>query len=272
MTTLIKLIKKVFINLLVVQALFSCNSAQEGKTEKNNAASAYSNLPEAILKDYSTWNRYNHKNINLSQDFVGLDKDSKELTKGAFLKLLQTGDYVPFKINKKENEPYYKLVPLVTANKDIKFSIKQLADEELVNYGKEGEVLPNYNWTDLQGNHYTKETTKGKVLVLKCWFIRCVACVKEFPELNELVAAYKNRNDVVFVSLAMDSELALADFLKKKTFRYAVVSVPEPFMVDTLHVRSFPTHIVVGKDGRIAHVSNRYEDLSYALKKELAKG
>jgi hypothetical protein len=43
-------------------------------------------------------------------------------------------------------------------------------------------------------------------------------------------------------------------------------------MVDTLHVRSFPTHIVVGKDGRIAHVSNRYEDLSYALKKELAKG
>jgi hypothetical protein len=32
-----------------------------------------------------------------------------------------------------------------------------------------------------------------KIVVIKCWYIHCAACIKEFPEVNNLVRKYKDR-------------------------------------------------------------------------------
>jgi thiol-disulfide isomerase/thioredoxin len=46
---------------------------------------------------------------------------------------------------------------------------------------------------------------KGKIVVIKCWYIHCAACIKEFPEVNNLVRKYKDRKDIIFISLAEDT-------------------------------------------------------------------
>src|SRR5690606_15029725 len=96
-------------------------------------------------------------------------------------------------------------------------------------------------------NHYTNENTKGKTLILKTWFINCKACVAEFPELNEFVEKHKHRNDIVFVSLALDTKSELEDFLQKKYFEYEVVPNQEEF-IEKLNLQIYPTHIIVDKD------------------------
>ncbi|HEY3390991.1 MAG TPA: hypothetical protein VGK38_15535, partial [Prolixibacteraceae bacterium] len=62
-----------------------------------------------LAKDYMKWMTYHYENINLSSKFTALDISSKEISKGAFLKSLKSGDYIPVELTSKDTTTYYKL-------------------------------------------------------------------------------------------------------------------------------------------------------------------
>ena len=45
-------------------------------------------------------------------------------------------------------------------------------------------------------------------------------------------------------------------FLQQKQLRYAVVPRMMTYMQEKLKVNGYPTHVVVGRDGRIAYMTN----------------
>ncbi len=226
---------------------------------------------EALLKDYMTWYSYHYRSIHLAQDFSGHDTDSSQLTKLAFLTKLMTGNYIALKTQVKDGVPIYTLYKSRNDDPDRQRTIKSLVSTELKNLSWEGREMPEFSFTDLTGKTYDKTKTRGKMLVLKCWFIGCVACVKEFPELNKLVEDYQQNPDVLFVSLASDTKSELETFLKRKPFRYAVVPNQDNFMQNKLDIRTYPTHILVNGQGKIVKVVNNVDDLIPALKKETSQ-
>ena len=132
----------------------------------------------------------------------------------------------------------------------------------------EGSQLPNFEFTDLNENTYTAENTKGKTLILKTWFINCKACVAEFPELNELVENYKNNNELIFLSLALDKKKELEKFLQKKDFKYQVIPNQREFIDKKLNLQVYPSHIIVDKNGTILKVVNNASEMIAYLKNE----
>jgi peroxiredoxin len=130
----------------------------------------------------------------------------------------------------------------------------------------EDKNFPKFDFKDLNGIEYNNENTKDKIVILKCWFIACKACVAEFPELNELVLKYPNRNDIVFVSLALDSKEKLNQFLSQKVFNYATVADQKQFINNELGTNSYPTHLIVDRSGKIYKVVNRAGEMISALK------
>ena len=252
------------------------NATGKNKTEPDQAAATthpavvkksilavvkYDTDPNVLMRSYKTWYQYHYFTIKLAQDFIGLDVDSIILDKEKFLNRLATGSFIAVKVLEKNNMPYYKLFKLTSTDPTIERVVKQLANDEIEHFKMEGQELPNYSFTDLQGRKYDSNTTRGKVVVLKCWFIRCGACVAEFPELNKLVDEYRNQNDIIFVSLANDNSKDLSAFLSRKEFKYAVVPDAGNYMRDKLHVSAYPTHILVGRDGRIRKVTNAADDI-----------
>jgi thiol-disulfide isomerase/thioredoxin len=223
----------------------------------------------ALQRSYPDWYRYTYYNIHLAQDFVGLDADSSVVEKPEFLAKLTDGNYIPIKVASRNGTPYYRLYRLESQQSSIQSTIRQLAGYEIANTAMEGNPLPAYGFTDLEGKRYDPTTTRNKVLVLKCWFIGCVACVEEFPELNQLVEKYRAHPDVAFVSLAMDSPPLLRAFLTRKPFGYAVVPNMEKYMENSLGIRMYPTHILVDRAGTIVKVTNSVEDLEPFLEKQM---
>jgi peroxiredoxin len=96
-------------------------------------------------------------------------------------------------------------------------------------------------------------------------------CIKEFPYVNKLVSQYKDRKDILFISLAEDSPEQLTKFLSKKPLSYLVVPNMKKYMNETLHLNAFPTHFILNKKGQIAKVLLDYKGLEQALKKESQK-
>jgi peroxiredoxin len=255
--------------IVLLTLLFSC----EIRTGKKSLSEAENPEPKVDLKeiesDFTTWWTYHSYNISLSSNFNGLNEQSDTIVKGQFLKILSTAGYIPLKMKSGNKDNTYKLFKLGSdADKSIGITIKNESLTVLKHFNMEGLPLPAFKFTDLNGIIYTNENTKGKILILKTWFINCKACVAEFPELNDLVEKYRQRNDMIFVSLALDSEADLKIFLQQKGFDYKVVSNQKEFIMTKLNLQLFPTHLVADKDGNILKVVNKASEMIAFLENE----
>ncbi len=115
---------------------------------------------------------------------------------------------------------------------------------------KEGEDFTGFKVTDIDGNKFDFREAKGKVIVLNFWFINCPPCRQEIPQLNELVARYKDNPDVVFLAVATDEKYDLQKFLKSNPYHYNVVHNGR-YLASKYSVTLYPTHAVIDKQGKI---------------------
>jgi thiol-disulfide isomerase/thioredoxin len=275
--------KKPFTRLLFVLpiVLFACNNAgnsalspknksnSQDTLEKSAAHEIYQVDGDKIAANFMTWYKYTYANIRLEQNFIGLDPKGNKIGKETLLTRLASGDFIAIKTAHQEGVPVYQLYKTKHHESDIQRTIVQMAKTAMTLAAMEGKVLPDYHFTDLQGNVYDKNNTKGKVLLLKCWFIHCTACVKEFPVLNQLVEHYKNSSEVLFISLASDLKQGLISFLEKKPFSYAVVPEMGAYMHEKLQVNAYPLHLLIDRKGRIVKAANAIEDVIPSLEKEV---
>lgn len=228
--------------------------------------------PELVLKDFRTWWDYNYRNIKLSENYTAFDTSLNPISKETFLKSLSSGEYVAFRLNTTDPLLKYKLYKLSPHTDSFtRAQAKQFGEDGYQKYKMEGTEIPDFNFTDLNGKVYNSETTKGKIVVLKCWFIHCTVCVQEMPALNAVVNEFKNRSDVLFISLAFDPKEKLEKFLATTKFNYAVIPVKQEYMQEKLKVTGYPTQFIINRRGSISKVITDYHDMISALKNELSK-
>ncbi|KAF2508786.1 TlpA family protein disulfide reductase [Flavobacterium foetidum] len=250
-----------YIGLIVLFFVVTSNRAQHkfGNPETD---------PVQIQKNYQTWSAY-HKTIMLSRDFTALDVSSKEISKEVFLGQLANESFIPIRLKSEADVYVYKLFKILPkSDTSIKATINQEAFDALKNFEMEGKPFPQFSFKDLNGNLVTNESMKGKIIVIKCWYIHCTPCIREFPQVNKLVEEYKNRKDFLFISLAEDSPEQLKTFLARKPLSYAVIPDMKEYMNESLQLNSFPTHFILNKEGLIAKVLPNFESLEVALAKE----
>ncbi|MBC6109919.1 TlpA family protein disulfide reductase [Pedobacter fastidiosus] len=268
-------------NLLIiicVSTLVSCN--QNSKTIKLDDSVAVvapmkkdlSNVGQPqfplseITKDFLTYWTYHTHYVKLYNKFLAFDEAGKEIKKLAFLEKLKSGNYLPLLLNSKNDTLNYKLTKIPAKSfKDLSSVISNDAITEIKHFKLEGKPVPPFKFKDVNGIEYSSANTRGKIVLFKCWFIGCVACVKEMPKLNQLVAFYKNRKDIVFISLAPDNDKALKEFFTKTKFDYSIVGNQDQYISKVLDVNIFPTHIIISKIGNIVSVVNNGDDVETIL-------
>lgn len=117
-----------------------------------------------------------------------------------------------------------------------------------------GSVAPDFTLQDMTGKEFTLSSCRGKVVYVDFWSMGCGPCMYEFknhaPQLKE---HYKDK-DVVFLNVMAFTKNR--DYWKKMIGEYKIGGVN---VMDTrgeevckaYHVSSFPTYLLIGKDGRI---------------------
>ena len=226
---------------------------------------------EHIQKDFKTWWTYHKKYSLLSRDFIPLSEKGTEMEKMDYLKALATGKYLSIRLYDPDSTVFYKLYPIdPLAAKYIAENIRDDAAAEYERMSWVGNSFPDFSFTDLNGVQYSKEALKGKTVFFKTWFIGCKPCIAEMPDLNAMVESMKDRENVVFISVALDKAPALQKFLDKTQFDYAVVADQKSFLRNTelfQTFNAFPTHVIMDDKGLIQNVSSTFEEMEYALNK-----
>lgn len=246
--------------LMTIALLYASCSKENSRTD--DPAGTPVQMPATLTSSFANWWSYNNKHVKLYADFTAFDAESKQISTNDFMQSMRSGEYLAIKYIGKDSSTHYKLYKLPeSADPNIKPALKGWMALEYANYRLKGKPLPGLSYTDLKGKVYSQQTLNGKIVVLKCWFIGCKPCVQEMPELNRLVAKYKDRKDIVFVSLAFDSAEKLEKFLKQRQFDYAVVANQQDYILNTLGIKAAPTHLILNKDGLVDNVVNQAEIL-----------
>lgn len=171
-------------------------------------------------------------------------------------KLMQTGDYSVKLKSALGTEPVeFTLYRLTEEQKAAQKKRKAelaatLPKPRVSDVFIEGKTFRFDKMKDLNGIKYDFKNDTGKVVVFNFWFINCPPCKQEIPELNDLVEKYKDNKNVTFIAIALDDAYALKTFLKLSPFHYNVIPDGR-FYSEKYGVKSYPTHVIVGKDGLI---------------------
>lgn len=183
-------------------------------------------------------------------------EDMTQLQGEDFIKYMMTNEYVP--------EPYLdssktiRAFVIRKATEEEKAFIKQMQNQQPTDMQAEKQAIsgevPSFSVTDLNGKNHTKESLKGKVVVLNFWFVECKPCIMEIPDLNHLVDKYKKNKNVVFLGIATNNEKRLREFLSTTPFKYDIV--PSGIGTATsFKVGAYPTHIIIDQQSNIAHLA-----------------
>lgn len=250
-----------YLFFLLITSILTVISCSE-KTEYGKPNIEFTDLEN----DFTKWWSYHNNNIALSSSFTALDSSYEPISKEEFLKELTSGDFIPLKLESKDSSTYYQLFKLGTpADKKIRRVIKNTSSIIYNHYMMEGKKFPEFNFTDLDGEVYNNKNVRGKKVILKTWFINCKPCIEEFPVLNKLVNKYENNENLVFISLAKDSQDELKEFLSERSFNYAVIPNQEDFIRNTLKLNTYPTHFILDEKGVIEKVVNKASELILIL-------
>ena len=215
---------------------------------------------DQLFSNQDEWWAYQYNNISLSSDFKPLDTNSNPIPKGVFLWKLTSGLYIPIEIESDSGKVYKLFTIPSNSQTEISQIIKNLANSEYQFHLMVGKPFPKFKAKNLEDEIVDNSILIGKTTVMKTWFINCKPCIKEMPELNELVEKYENEN-VQFISLALDRRKDLEKFLKKKEFKYAVLPEQENLIQNVLNLNTYPTHMVINKSGKIVKVLHKGSEL-----------
>ena len=240
--------------VIVLAFIFSMNyshaqiTALKKDTSVNNTSNPLFGLRQADFKDLDP-----SKPLMLDGISTPVYLENLSLVQGEdFMKVMSSGDYFPKVYIDSNNEVKAFVLRKATElekSKMIKMDHSMISDNDLI-----GKKAFPFSETDINGNEYSLESLKGKVIVINFWFVECKPCVMEMPDLNNLVEKYMNEA-VVFLGFAISDKKKIEKFLKSTTYNYHIIPNAQD-AVNAYGVNSFPTHIVIDKNSTISFSAN----------------
>lgn len=209
------------------------------KLELKNTSSVSSEELETLKKDIGMAIPITEKMMKMSMSdpgaFKGISNDIE-----AYLKEFPKGRYAQF---------------LGDAVKQLKQVIGRMENWEK---NKVGEAAQELTAKSVDGKEVKLADLKGKVVLIDFWATWCPPCVMEMPKIKELYEKNKDKGFEI-IGVSADHELSdLTDFVKENDLKWPMVfEGPDPdekSIVYKYGITSFPTMIIVGKDGKITHI------------------
>ena len=130
---------------------------------------------------------------------------------------------------------------------------------------KQGEVVPDFELTGVDGKTYRLSDYKGKKVYLKFWASWCSICLASLPDTDEL--AKEAGDDYVILTVVSPRQKGeQAEEAFKKWYQgldyknFPVLLDPSGQLLASYGVRSYPTQAFIDKEGKLVKTQPGFMD------------
>jgi len=144
---------------------------------------------------------------------------------------------------------------LVAAIALFAFALRPSTNEQGIKTAPaQGFAAPIFNTAVLSGGETSLQDYAGDVVVVNFWATWCPPCKAEMPGINQFYEAYKDQGVVVLAVNAKEGEELVRPFIESSGFTFPVLLDPMGRIVNQYQVRSFPTTLVIDRNGVIQYI------------------
>ena len=115
------------------------------------------------------------------------------------------------------------------------------------------QAAPSVTYTGLDGQKFSTESLKGKVVMVNFWATSCVTCVKEMPQMVQTYNKYKDQGlEFIAVAMSYDPPNYVLNYAQTRNLPFKVALDTQGELAKSFgDVKLTPTTYVIDKEGNI---------------------
>ena len=114
------------------------------------------------------------------------------------------------------------------------------------------EPMPRFQAKSLDGQVFTRENLKGKVVLVQHWATWCGYCRKDEPAVEQVIKDHSKDGLVVLAINAAESRAKVLDYLKEHPRTAKIVLTPDTNLARLFEGAGVPAYILIDRESNIA--------------------
>lgn len=113
------------------------------------------------------------------------------------------------------------------------------------------EAAPRFHAKTLEGEQFTNESVKGKVVLFQFWTTWCPYCKSEESLVNDITKEFSDKGLIVLAVDVAESKKKVLEYLKEHPRKCRIVLTGDTNLAAMYAANSYPIYVVVDRDGKI---------------------
>ena len=113
------------------------------------------------------------------------------------------------------------------------------------------EPAPRFHAKTLEGEQFTNESVKGKVVLFQFWTTWCPYCKSEESLVNDITKEFADKGLIVLAVDVAESKKKVTEYLKEHPRKCRIVLTGDTNLAAMYAANSYPIYVVVDRDGKI---------------------
>src|ERR1700690_147467 len=114
------------------------------------------------------------------------------------------------------------------------------------------EPAPKFHAKTLDGEVFTNQSTKGKVVLLQFWTTWCPYCRKEQSLVDSIDHEFAGKGVVVLAINVAESKKKVKQYLQDSPRSCRIVLTEDTNLAAMYQANAYPIYVVIDRDGNIA--------------------
>jgi thiol-disulfide isomerase/thioredoxin len=117
---------------------------------------------------------------------------------------------------------------------------------------KDKELAPRFHAKTMDGQNFTNESIKGKVVLFEFWTTWCGYCVGEAPFVDQIAQEYKDKGLIVLAVDVGESKKTVKRYLEGHPRSCPIVLMEDTNLAAMYAATVYPIYVLIDRDGYIA--------------------
>jgi thiol-disulfide isomerase/thioredoxin len=117
---------------------------------------------------------------------------------------------------------------------------------------KAKEPAPRFNARTLDGEKFTNDSIKGKVVLLEFWTTWCVYCFEEAGYVDQINHEFRDKGLIVLAVNVAESRKTVKKYLEQHPRTSRIVLTDDTNLAAMYEATVYPIYVVIDRDGNIA--------------------
>jgi thiol-disulfide isomerase/thioredoxin len=114
------------------------------------------------------------------------------------------------------------------------------------------EAMPRFQAKSLDGQVYTRESLKGKVVLLQHWATWCGYCRKDEPAVEQIIEDHAKDGLIVLAINAAEPKAKVLDYLKQHPRSAKIILAPDTNLAKFFGGVGVPAYMLIDRESNVA--------------------